>query len=71
VTFFRLLPRAPTTLISLRLLRLAALAPAPARHFAGQIFAGQRLRIGHDLLGRALGDDLAAMDAGAGPISTT
>ena len=31
---------------------------------AGQIFAGERVRVGHDLLRRALGDDLAAMDAG-------
>ena len=34
---------------------------------AGEVLAGERVRVGHDLGGRALGDDLAAMDAGAGP----
>ncbi len=36
------------------------------RQFAGEIFSGQRLRIVHDLGGRALRHDVAAMDAGAG-----
>ena len=36
------------------------------RQFAGEIFAGQRGRIVHDVGGRALGDDMAAMHAGAG-----
>ena len=36
------------------------------RQFAGEIFAGQRLRIVHDLGGRALRDDMAAVHAGAG-----
>ena len=36
------------------------------RQFAGEIFAGQRLRIAHDVGGRALRDDMAAMHAGAG-----
>ena len=36
------------------------------RQFAGEIFAGQRLRIVHDVGGRALRDDMAAMHAGAG-----
>ena len=36
------------------------------RQFAGEVFAGQRLRIAHDVGGRALGDDMTAMHAGAG-----
>ena len=36
------------------------------REFAGEIFAGQRFRIAHDVGGRALGHDMAAMHAGAG-----
>ena len=43
---------------------------APLRHLdlelAGEIFAGQRVRVAHDLGGRAFGDDVAAMHAGAG-----
>ncbi len=34
--------------------------------FAGEVFAGERVRVGHDLGGRALRHDLAAVDAGAG-----
>ena len=37
---------------------------------AGQIAAGERLGIGGDLVGRALGDDAAAVPARAGPRST-
>ena len=49
--------------------RLALLRrAAEERHLdlarAGEILAGERVRVGHDLVGRALGDDLAAMDAG-------
>ena len=65
VTFFRLLPRAPTTLSARRGLR-AALRHRHALEFAGEILAGQRVRRGDDVLRRALRDDLAAMDAGAG-----
>ncbi len=36
------------------------------RQFAGQIFSSQRVRIAHDVGGRSLGDDMAAMHAGAG-----
>ena len=36
------------------------------RQFAGEIFAGQRIRIAHDVGWRALGDDMATMHAGAG-----
>ena len=36
------------------------------RQFAREIFAGQRFRIVHDIGGRALRDDMAAMHAGAG-----
>ena len=42
--------------------------PAEDRHLdrarAGEILAGERFRVGDDLRRRALGDDLAAMDAG-------
>ncbi len=42
----------------------------PLRHgdlaHAVEILAGQRVRIGHDVGGRAFGDDLAAVHAGAG-----
>ena len=34
-------------------------------HSPGQVFAGQRVRVRHDFCGRALGDDLAAVHAGA------
>ena len=34
---------------------------------AGQVLAGDAVGVGHDLLGGALGDDMAAMDPGAGP----
>src|SRR5947209_417604 len=41
---------------------------APPRHvdatLAGEILAGQRRRIGHDVVGAALRQDLSAMDAG-------
>ena len=36
------------------------------RQFAGEVFAGQRVRIAHDVRWRALRDDMAAMHAGAG-----
>jgi hypothetical protein len=62
--FFRLLPRAPTT----RMQRGPSASAGALRHLdpppAGQIIAGQRFRIGGDLGGRALGDDVAAVDAG-------
>ena len=65
VTFFRLLPRALIDLDA-----AARVAAAPLRHrdaqFAGEIFAGERARLAHDVVGRALRDDLAAVDAGAG-----
>ena len=49
----------------------AAMVRRPAlgdfnRQFTGEIFSGQRLRIAHDIGRRALRDDVAAMDAGAG-----
>ena len=34
---------------------------------SGQVLAGDAVGIGHDRLGRAFGDDVAAMDAGARP----
>ena len=34
--------------------------------FAGEILAGERMPVRHDVVGRALRDDLAAMHAGAG-----
>ena len=36
------------------------------RQFAGEVFAGQRVRIAHDVRGRAVRDDVPAMHAGAG-----
>ena len=64
VTFFRLLPRAPTILSS-----RPGRGAAPRRDrddpLAGEIVAGQRIGIGGDLGRRPLGDDLAAMHAGA------
>ena len=64
-TFFRLLPRALTTLMVRRWFGGSPLGDLH-RQFAGEIFAGQRLRIVHDVGGRALRDDVAAMHAGAG-----
>ena len=65
MTFFRLLPRALMTLSVRRGLIGAALRHLDD-HLAGQVFAGERVRVRHDVVGRALRDDLAAMDAGAG-----
>ena len=48
-------------------LRLAAHRRKAHRLAAGEIIAGERVRIGHDVVGRAFGDDLAAVNAGAGP----
>ena len=65
VTFFRLLPRAPMTFS----VRRGLIAPAFRRlddQLAGEVLAGDRVRVAHDVVGRALGDDLAAVDAGAG-----
>ena len=66
VTLLRLLPRAPT-IVSSR----PGGGDAPARRrrhepHAGQILAGQRVGVGDDLRRRPLGDDLAAVHAGAG-----
>ena len=45
--------------------------PADRRYrdlaLAGQILAGDAVRVGHDRLGRAFGDDMPAMDPGARP----
>ena len=67
VTFFRLLPRAPTI--------FSSLPGAGARRFVGnrhrplarEIMAGQRRRVGGDLARRSFRDDLAAMHARARP----
>ena len=66
VTSFRLLPRAPTTLMRRPFL--------PGRRAAGVAISSSpdrylpviEARIGHDVARRALGDHLAAMDAGGG-----
>ena len=66
VTFFRLLPRAPTMR---ELAPGCGFAPPGGRRNdarAGEILAGERVRVGHDLGRRSLGDDFAAVDAGAG-----
>ena len=65
VTFFRLLPRAPTSFSVRRGFFGAALGD---RHhqFAGEIFAGPRIRRGDQVVELAFGDDVAAVDAGAG-----
>ena len=66
VTFFRLLPRALTTVSVRRVFgRRGAPGSAIAAH-AGEILAGERVRRRHDVVGRALRDDVAAVDAGAG-----
>ena len=64
VTFFRLLPVAPVT-VSFRVFEISR------RCFgdfdlqrAGKILSGERARVFHDVLRRAFGDDLAAVDAG-------
>ena len=63
--FLRLFSRAPLIAD-----RVAVAGPALVRHRdaarAGEVGAGDRLRVGHDLIGRALGNDLAAVLAGAG-----
>jgi hypothetical protein len=46
--------------------RFTALGGHLDREFAGEILAGDRARIGHDVARRALGDDLAAMHTGMG-----
>ena len=66
VTFFRLLPRAPTIFSSRPGVALRRCGGIAHETLAGQILAGQRIRIGGDFLRRALGDDFAAMHAGAG-----
>ena len=64
-TFFRLLPRALIDLDGAPVVRRLALGDRH-RHLAGEVFAGQRFRVLHDLGGRALRHDVAAMHAGAG-----
>ena len=66
MTFFRLLPRAPMIFSSRPGSALRRLARDRDETLAGQIMPGQRIRVGLDRLRRALGDDLAAMHAGAG-----
>ncbi len=65
MTFFRLLPRAPTIFSALPGVGARRRAGIGDGALAGQVMAGQRIRVGRDLLRRALGDDLAAMHAGA------
>src|SRR6185312_14565791 len=66
VTAFRLLPVAPITRSTLVLL-IGRRWSGTSISRAGEVLAGQAPGLGHDLLGRALGDDLAAVDAGLGP----
>ena len=48
------------------LLRFAALRRDLHLQFAFEILAGERVGVSHHLVGRSLGDDLAAVDSGAG-----
>ncbi len=66
VTFFRLLPVAPTILSCLPDCCGRRVFGAEIDAAAGQVVAGQRQRVGDDFGGRALGDDRAAMHPGAG-----
>ena len=50
----------------LALLRRAAGGRHRDEAGAGEELAGERVRVGHDLVRRALGDDVAAVDAGGG-----
>ncbi len=45
---------------------LAALLGQRDLAHAGEVLAGEAVGVGHDVVGRALGDDLAAVHAGAG-----
>ena len=65
-TFLRLLPVAPSRWIFLPFMRLAPLGRRRDLQLAAQILAGDRVLVLEDVLGRAFGDDVAAMDAGAG-----
>ena len=64
MTSFRLLPVAPTTRSVLPFCGGRRKSGIGDLARAGEILAGERVRVGHDLGRRALGDDLAAMDAG-------
>ena len=55
----RLCSRAPSTVSHLPVSGRGVVAMQDARR-AGQVAARERLRAGHDLIGRALGDDVAA-----------
>jgi hypothetical protein len=63
----RLLPAAPRMTICLASVGRHALGGDLDAQLPGQVAAGQRGRIGGDLVRRALGHQLAAVDAGAGP----
>ena len=66
VTFLRLLPRAPTSFSARPLLGLRRLAGTGTDGSPVRYWPVSEARVRHDLLRRALGDDLAAVDAGAG-----
>ena len=66
VTLRKLLPRAPTSRSLRAGVRLAALFRRRDLHAAGEIGAGERVRVGQDVGRGSLRDDLAAVDAGAG-----
>ena len=65
VTFLRLLPRALTT-FSVRRGFFGRRSGIVHGQLAREIFAGERVRRGDDVVDAALRDDMAAMDAGAG-----
>ena len=66
-TFLRLLPVAPSTRMAIVRVRLVPLLRDLDPLLAGQVGAGQRTRRLQDVLEQALGDDFAAVHAGAGP----
>ncbi len=64
-TFFRLLPRAPMTFSQRSCTALRRLRRHGNLLEADEIFAREAFGRTHDVFGRAFGDDVAAMDAGA------
>ena len=66
VTFCRLFSVAPTMRIALPFCGRAPLGRQRDLPRAGEVLPGEALGVGEDVVGRALGDDLAAVDAGAG-----
>ena len=66
VTFCRLFSRGADDCERLALLGRAPLVRQRDLPRAGEVLPGEAVGVGHDVVGRALRDDLAAVDAGAG-----